>query len=238
LIVIGSITLLPIYSVNAAEQGTKATFYSDGEPVFEGEIVGVGSDYTLGPGDVIEITVRNQPEFSDMFIVTPEGSIQYTFIGDIRVEGMTKDEVKTVVSKALERYVKVPEVGVAIRDYQSKYIFVFGEVHRPGKYPMKGETTQLRDALVDAGLPTLDAAVRRVIVIKPDVEKPIHTKVDVLKLLYHGKMNRDITLATGDVVFVPSTVPTEINRALTKLLSPFSSTIGTAESARRLSTGF
>jgi len=195
------------------------------EVKLEGEIIGVGEDYTLGKGDVIEVTVRNQPEFSGMYIVGPEGDIQYTFIGDINVKGLTKREVQNKLTTVLDKYVKIPEVGVAIRDYKSKYIFVFGEVNRPGKYPMQGDTMSLRDALVEAGLPTLDAAVRRVIVVKPDRAKPIYTKVDILKLVYKGQMDHDITLTTGDVVFVPSTVPTELNRALTKLLSPFSQTL-------------
>ncbi|MFH1996043.1 MAG: polysaccharide biosynthesis/export family protein [Candidatus Omnitrophota bacterium] len=205
----------------------------DSKPIQEGDIIGVGEDYTLGAGDVIEITVRNQPEFSDLFIVQPDGNIQYKFIGDVSVKGLTKGQVKTKLTGVLDMYVKIPEVGVAIRDYQSKFIFVFGEVNRPGKYPMKGDELPLFDALVEAGLPTLDAAVRRVIVIKPGVERPIHTKVDVVKLLYHGKMDNNVTLGTGDIVFVPSTVPTELNRALTKLLSPFSSTLLVGDSIRR-----
>jgi len=56
--------------------------------------IGKGELYTLGRGDVIEIIVRNQPEFSGKFVIGPDGNIQYRFVGDIKAEGLTKEELK------------------------------------------------------------------------------------------------------------------------------------------------
>ena len=47
--------------------------------------------YTLGIGDVVDVQVRNQPEFSEKYIVGPDGNIQYAFVGDIQAEGLTKE---------------------------------------------------------------------------------------------------------------------------------------------------
>ena len=183
-------------------------------------ILGEGKHYTLGKDDVVKITVRNQPEFSGQFIVGPDGNIQYTFVGDIKAQGLTKEELKDKITSVLVKYVKVPEVSVSILAYRSKFIYILGEVGRPGKYPMKGDAVTLRDALTESGLPTRQAALRRVYVIKPDTTKPVYKKVDIYKLLYKGIMKNNVTLGPGDLVVVPSTVPSEINRALTTLLSP------------------
>ena len=183
-------------------------------------VLGEGKHYTLGKDDVVEITVRNQPEFSGRFIVGPDGNIQYTFVGDIKAQGLTKEELKDKITSVLVKYVKVPEVSISIIAYRSKFIYVLGEVGRPGKYPMKGDAITLRDALTESGLPTRQAALRRVYVIKPDTTKPVYKKVDIYKLLYKGIMKNNVTLGPGDLVVVPSTVPSEINRALTTLLSP------------------
>ena len=182
------------------------------------------SDYTLGRGDAVEIIVRNQPEFSGQFVVGPDGNIQYNFVGDVMAEGFTKEELKDAITDELGKYVKIPEVSVTILAYRSKNIYILGAVRRPGRYPMAGDEIALRDALVDAGLPTDAAAMRRTLVIRPDENKPILQKVDTFRLLYRGVLKDNVMLAPGDLVVVPSTVPSEFNKALTNLLAPISRT--------------
>ncbi|MFH1771740.1 MAG: polysaccharide biosynthesis/export family protein [Candidatus Omnitrophota bacterium] len=186
------------------------------------EIAGESAVYTLGKGDIVEILVRNQPEFSGIFAIGPDGNIQYNFVGDIKAEGMNKFELRDSIADNLDRYVKNPDVSVTIAQYLSKFVYILGEVGRPGKYPMKGDTVSLREAIVTAGLPTRDAALRRVYVIEPDEAKPASKKIDLFLILYKGILKDDLTLNPGDLVVVPSTVPSEINRALTNLLSPVS----------------
>ena len=72
-------------------------------------IVGEGF-YTLGRDDVIQIDVRNQPEFSGVFAVGFDGRIQYNYLGDIPVAGLTKFELQQVLEKLLVKYVRVPLV--------------------------------------------------------------------------------------------------------------------------------
>lgn len=200
---------------------TSSSVIEDTQETVE-RLIGEGKTYTLGKGDVIEITVRNQPEFSGQFVIGPDGNIQYNFVGDIKAEGLTKEELKEILTKELEKYVKIPEVSVTILAYRSKFVYILGEVGNPGKYPMKGDSVSLRDAIVAAGLPTPDAALRRVYVIKPDTTKPVYKKIDLYLLLYKGILKDNLTLTPGDLVVVPSTIPSEINKALTRLLSPIS----------------
>jgi len=210
------VSLTPGFSSHIFAQGAASSADSQSVP----GLIGEGESYTLGKEDVVEIMVRNQPEFSGRFAIGPDGNIQYNFLGDVKAEGLTKEELKDVITKKLDMYVKVPEVSVTIAGYLSKFVYIMGEVENPGKYPMKGDTVSLRDAIVAAGLPTRDAALRRVYVIKPDETKPDYTKVDLYHVLYKGLLEDDLTLTPGDLVVVPSTVPSEINRALTQILSP------------------
>lgn len=195
-------------------------------------LIGKGTVYTLGKGDIVEITVRNQPEFSGTFEIGPDGKIQYSFIGDIYAESLTKEELRTIIVQELQKYIKTPEVSVAIAAYRSKVVYILGEVGRPGKYPLRGDSIPLREAIVEAGLPTRSAALRRIYIVKSDVEQPTYTKVDLYKLLYKGITKNNLDLLPGDIVVVPSTIPSEINRALTNLLSP----IGRAREADVLRT--
>lgn len=183
-------------------------------------VIGEARPYTLGNEDMLQITVRNQPEFSGNFIIGPDGMIQYTFVGDIHAAGLTKYQLREILKKELERFVKAPEVSITIASYKSKNVFILGEVARPGKYPMEGDSIPLRDAIASAGLPTREAALRRVYVIKFNAQGVTHRKIDLYALLYKGRLKYNLDLVAGDIVVVPSTVPSEINRALNTLLSP------------------
>ncbi len=192
-------------------------------------IIGEGDTYTLGKDDVIEIVVRNQEEFSGVFVIGPDGNIQYKFVGDVKAEGLNKEQVKEILTEKLKKYVKSPEVSVVILAYRSKFVYILGEVGRPGKYPMKGDVISLRDAIVSAGLPTRSAALRRIYVVKSDRYHPTRKKIDLFKILYKGITKDNVDLVPGDIVVVPSTIPSEINRALANLLSPFNQARGVDE---------
>ena len=186
-------------------------------------IVGEGQPYTLGKEDVLKITVRNQREFSGKFVIGPDGKIQYSFVGDIKAEGFTKEELKEKLVEELMTFVKVPEVSIAIIAYNSKNVYILGEVSRPGKYPMKGDVISLRDGIVAAGLPTREAALRKVHIIKfNDSKEPVCEKINVYTLLYQGNLENNLDLVSGDIVVIPSTFLSKINRALNSVLSPVS----------------
>jgi len=182
-------------------------------------IVGDGP-YTLGRDDVIHVEVRNQPEFSGDFIIGFDGRIQFHYIGDIPIGGLTKYEVQQVLEKLLEKYVRQPSVSVMIVAYNSKVVYVIGEVGRPGKFVMRGDVIKLREAILAAGLPTHDAALGRVHVIKPDLNDPRVRVINMKRILYKGQLKDDVDLYPGEIVVVPSTVLSKINDFLGTLLSP------------------
>lgn len=182
-------------------------------------VVGEGF-YTLGRDDVIQIDVRNQPEFSGAFVIGFDGRIQYNYLGDIPIAGMTKYEVQQVLEQMLQQYIRVPQVNVMILAYNSKVVYVIGEVANQGKFIMRGDAIKLREAILAAGLPTGNAALGRVHVIKPDLEHPQVRVLDVKRILYKGQLEDDIDVHTGEIVVVPSTVWSKVNGFLAGLFSP------------------
>lgn len=176
--------------------------------------------YTLGRDDVIQIDVRNQPEFSGHYQIGFDGRIQYSYIGDIPIAGLTKYEVQQVLEKLLEKYIRVPSVGVQILAYNSKVVYVIGEVRSPGKFIMRGDAIKLREAILAAGLPTRYAALKRVHVIQPALAEPRVRVINVKKILYKGKLKDDVDLFPGEIVVIPSTVLSSVNLFLGDLLSP------------------
>jgi len=208
-----------VYSEDNSTSGYETTKY-EGEKFLRGEFQEDSDEYILEKGDVVKILVREKPEFSGTFEIGPDGKIQFPFLGDIKAEGLVKVRLQEKVKVALETYIKYPELSVSIVKYRSKYVYILGEVNKPGKYYMAGDSISIRDAVVQAGLPTRDAALKRTRVIKPAEQKPISTRVNLNNIIYKGILEDNLKLVSGDIVFVPSLVHSKINRFLNKILDP------------------
>ena len=191
--------------------------------------------YTLGPDDAVDIQVMRHPEFSGVYPVNQEGKIQYKFVGDMEVVGLTKAQLEQRLRDVLSAYVKEPEVSVTVTDYRSKYFYVLGEVGAPGKYYMRAETIPVREAVFEAGLPTVSAAMRKCRLITPSYKgNPRVRSVDLYSILYGGHLKRNINMVPGDVLYVPATVMAKVIR----VINPVTTTVGLAgTSADNASTG-
>ncbi|MCA9398601.1 MAG: polysaccharide biosynthesis/export family protein [Candidatus Omnitrophica bacterium] len=194
------------------------------------------SRYTLGVSDVISINVQRHPEVSGQFPINAEGKIQYGFVGDIYIQGKTKSEVKEILTEELSKYIIAPEVTVIITGYNSKIVYVFGEVGHPGKIFMRGDTITVREALVQSGLPLLSAKMKDGRVVTPSVEdKRRIQKVNVHKLLIEGDLKENYVMKPGDTLYVPPTFWAKLYRKIQPVATPIGTAAGTG---RTLTTGF
>ncbi|MBI4115061.1 MAG: polysaccharide export protein [Candidatus Omnitrophica bacterium] len=220
---------MPPSGVNPATAGqmdplgaSEVSPYSRYSPYME--VIGEGSNYTLGIDDVVTIIVRNQPDFSGRFIVDPEGDIQYNFVGDIPAVGLTKEELKQEIINRLQRFVRYPEVAVMISEYRSKAVYVLGYINSPGKYAMKGDKITVKEAVIAAGLPRSDGALKRVYVIRPDKNtksgEPEKKKVNLKDLLEKGKTAEDFLLEPGDTIIVHQRYYDKFVNNFSRLIGP------------------
>jgi len=183
--------------------------------------------YTLGPDDVIEITVQRHPEFSGIHPINLEGKIQLKLLNDVDVTGLTKSELEQKLSKLISTYVNNPEVSVTILEYRSKVYYVIGEVAAPGRFYMRSETTTVRDAIVSAGLPLFSAAMRKCVVISPAEDgKVTKRKVNVYAILYGGDLRKNLVMRPNDTLYIPSTVMAKAFRVIAPVAAPVGSAAG------------
>lgn len=183
--------------------------------------------YTLGPNDVIAIEVRRHPEFSGQYTVNSEGNIEYKFVGDVSVNSLTKAELREKLKEILAEYIISPDIDVSIAAYLSKVFFVVGEVRQPGKFYMRGNTLTIREALVNAGLPTEAAAMRRCRLITPNnTGKNNYSDVNVYKLLYEGDLKENVDMKPGDVLYVPATIIAKAIRVISPVTNFTAQTTG------------
>jgi polysaccharide export outer membrane protein len=112
---------------------------------------GPAPEYRVGPGDMLEVIVAGRPDLSRLPTVQPTGAIFLPRAGEVPVAGATTEEIAARVAPLLAADdLANPEVTVRLREYQSQFVWVHGEVLHPGRKPLR-EGTRLIDVLLDAG---------------------------------------------------------------------------------------
>ncbi|MBC3935366.1 SLBB domain-containing protein [Undibacterium rugosum] len=106
----------------------------------------------VGEGDQLIITVFGQPDLSADVVVGSMGIITLPLVGAMEVKGKSTMDVAIQFANKLEQgqYLINPKVAVRIGQQISRNFSVFGEVVRPGRFPMQGQLNVL-DALSLAG---------------------------------------------------------------------------------------
>jgi len=108
------------------------------------------SGYRLGPGDEINISVFGEPDLSMEFRLNDTGKLNYPFLGEINVEGLSVAELEQAITQGLKGpYLVNPEVTVSIAEYRP--FFLNGEVMRPGGIPYQPRLTVERAIALGGG---------------------------------------------------------------------------------------
>lgn len=122
------------------------------------------SGYRLGPGDQILINVFGEENLSMNFRLNDTGRLNYPFLGELTVEGLTLAELEQLITQGLKGpYLVNPEVTVSIGEYRP--FFMQGEVNHPGGFPYQPGLT-LEKAVALAGGFTERAARGKIEVIR------------------------------------------------------------------------
>ncbi|WP_124703945.1 polysaccharide export protein EpsE [Sulfuriferula multivorans] len=160
-------------------------------------------EYLLGSGDILRITVYDQPDLTLDTRVNESGAISFPLIGDVHVAGETATTAQNRIAEKLLKggFVKNPQVNLIVTQYRSKQVSVLGQVNRPGKYPLENTST-LTDILAQAG-GINPAGADTLVLIHKQTGKAEYMNIDTLALYLDGKANLDMPVADEDIIYVP-----------------------------------
>jgi len=128
----------------------------------------ISTDYPIGTGDVIQISVAGVDDFKDRTVrVGSEGNIDLPLVGSIHAAGLTESDLRDNLKTALEKYMYDPEVDLFVQDYKSRQVAVVGAVRAPGLITLSGTGESILDVITQAGGTTPEAADE--VVIMPQV---------------------------------------------------------------------
>ncbi|MCZ7583437.1 MAG: SLBB domain-containing protein [Deltaproteobacteria bacterium] len=125
--------------------------------------------------------------------------------GNVPVAGLTVAQAQDEVRGALKTYVRDPQVDLEIKEYRSQLFFANGQLRNPGSYPIRGTTTVLEGIGYAGGL-TDDANLAGAYLVREGKVIPI----DFLSLFTRGRLEHNLPLADGDLIYIPSINATRI----------------------------
>lgn len=180
-------------------------------------------DFQLGPGDRIAIRVWRQDDLTMDLIVGPDGNITFPLIGNVQAAGLTYVELTAKLTEAISAYYANPQVSVNLLEVQSQKIFVVGEVTSPAVLALTRPITVM-EAITLAGGINSYARTRNVLLVRGGLQEPELYTVDVHAILSEGRMDQNIVLQQGDILFVPTRTITNAARFfkdVQTVLAPF-----------------
>ena len=171
------------------------------------ELVGNVPVYLLGPGDLLEVTLRDEDVSFEEVLVRPDGNISFSLVENLPAQGLTVSELDSALTAALRRYLRDPKIDVEITEHRSKLVSVLGAILSintagkqtgQGRYPLRTRTTVL-DIILEAGGTTEDAQLDKVQLIRGG--RPY--TLNLQRALSTGDQSYNVILQAGDMVVVP-----------------------------------
>ena len=131
--------------------------------VFSFQSVANENVYRLGAGDLISISVYDEPDLSLELRIGLSGTVSYPLLGDVEVDGLSPKELELkLIEKLKGPYLVDPSVSVSIMEYRPFY--VTGEVEKPGSYSFHPGLTMERAISIAGGF-TERASKSRIYVV-------------------------------------------------------------------------
>lgn len=164
-------------------------------------IVPDGGVNTLAANDLLEVRVYQEVDLSGVYRVDPDGHIDFPLCGKVRVGGLTASGAADAITTCLKNgFVRRPQVSALVKEFNSKKVFVFGEVGKPGAFSYEEGMTIIH-AISQAGGLTRSAAKNSVNVTRVMDGKEVKLPVKVEDIVIGREKN--FLLVPGDIIFVP-----------------------------------
>lgn len=158
--------------------------------------------FTIGPQDVLGVLVWREPEMTADVTVRADGMITLPLIRDIRAAGLTPDQLADRIQTSLREFITDASVTVAVRQMNSRRVFITGEVAKPGVYPLASVMTVMQLIAIAGGLNEF-AEANSISILRVEDGKT-RTFAFAYKDVAKGKKpQQNIVLKPGDTVVVP-----------------------------------
>ena len=173
--------------------------------------------YRIEAGDSFDVSFELSPEFNQTVSVQPDGFVTLRGVGDIKVAGETVPELTQTLRLAYSKILNDPLISVVLKEFEKPYFVADGQVAKPGKYEMHGQMT-LTQAIAVAGGFNSAAKHSQVLLFRRVDDQWTEAKlINVKKMQKSGNLAEDPFLHPGDMLFVPKSAMSKIDRFIPNL---------------------
>jgi polysaccharide export outer membrane protein len=156
--------------------------------------------YTVGVDDELTISVWHEPEFSQSVVVRSDGMVTLPLLNDIKVVGLSTEDLRTLLTDKLKTVVNDPQVTIIVKAIRSLKVFLVGSVGKQGMFPLTSGLTVLQLITEGGGLGPF-AKSGSIYILRTVNSKQVRIGFNYKKAL-QGK-GQDPLLQSGDMVVVP-----------------------------------
>jgi polysaccharide biosynthesis/export protein len=172
----------------------------------------MAQEVSLGPGDIIRVSVYGQDDLSSVARISADGTIAFPLLGTVSVAGLTVREAEQRIGEELARrqLVRDPQVSVFVessRAAEVESVTILGNVSRPGRYPIQAMSDaagaeNIANLVALAGGLTQDAG-DHLILTRMDGGNARSIKVALRDLFERGDLSQNYVVKKGDIAYVP-----------------------------------
>jgi len=157
----------------------------------------------LGVGDVVKITVYQNPDLSVEARVSELGQINFPLIGVVTIGGLSVSQAQALIEKRLRDggFVLKPQVTIQTTQIRSSQVSILGQVAKPGRFPIEIVGSKVSEMIAAAG-GVVPGGADIVTLVGTRDGKPIKLDIDLPLILQQGRSDLDIPVENGDIVYV------------------------------------
>jgi polysaccharide biosynthesis/export protein len=154
----------------------------------------------IGPGDLVHVSIFEEPEMEQKVRVNDAGEITLTLIGKVKIAGMTPPEAASLIRDKYQAgsFLNSPQVSVAVEEYATETVSLLGQFQKPGPVILTTPRSLLDVISLGGGL--TDIADRNIVIQRKSGEK---MKAFVPNKPEAALEQSSVMIYPGDTVIVP-----------------------------------
>lgn len=160
------------------------------------------TEYRIGEQDVLMITVWKEPQLSGPVVVRPDGKISLPLVDEMQASGLTPMELQTRLTEKFRPLLAVPEINVAVREVNSRKVYVLGQVGKEGPYRVNSKSTVL-EIIAEAGGLRDYANRKKMYVMRKVNGKQVRFPFNYDAVIKGQHTEENIVLQPGDTIVAP-----------------------------------
>ena len=164
------------------------------------------NDYVVGPEDLLDVQFFGQEDLNRQVRVDGEGEVTLPLVGAVKVAGFTPKSIEKRLMQAYgARYLRNPQINLAVKEYRHQRVSVTGAVDKTGYYEIIGPRKLLEILAMAGGLQDkgADSKAGDVVQVIREHGHPHTLIIDLKRLQVKGDPSLNVTIHSGDVVHVP-----------------------------------